>query len=104
MRNADRIHPEWQRRTVGETVPLHWATGLRLARFEPPRVLALATWGTFVVEPIDATHTRLLARSRTARGGGALLYRLLMELPHFIMERRMLLGIKQRSEQAWRDR
>ena len=26
MRNADRIHPEWQQREVGEPVPLHPAT------------------------------------------------------------------------------
>jgi hypothetical protein len=34
--NADRVHPEWQDRQVGETVLLHPGTGLKLARFEPP--------------------------------------------------------------------
>src|SRR5947209_19113016 len=25
MDNADRIHPEWQQRAIGEVVKLHWA-------------------------------------------------------------------------------
>jgi hypothetical protein len=29
---------------------------------------------------------------------GAVAYGLLLEIPHFLMERRMLLGIKQRAE------
>ena len=44
LRNADRIHPEWQERSVGETVLLHPASGLRLARFEPPRGYAFEGW------------------------------------------------------------
>jgi hypothetical protein len=31
-------------------------------------------------------------------GVGAVAYGLLMEIPHFVMERRMLLGLKQRAE------
>lgn len=98
MRNAGRIHPEWQDRQVGETVLLHWANGLELTRFEPPTVLALQGWGSFVLEPVDEGTTRLLARSRQAHGPAGWLYAVLMELPHFIMERRMLLGIKERAE------
>ncbi len=37
MRNADRIHPEWQQREVGELVMLHPANGLEVTRFEPGR-------------------------------------------------------------------
>jgi hypothetical protein len=100
MRNADRIHPEWQQREVGETVLLHPLNGLRLARFEPGRVLALEGWGAFVVEPVDEKHTRLLARGRTKRGLGPAAMQLLLEIPHFLMERKMLLGIKARAERA----
>jgi hypothetical protein len=98
MRNADRIHPEWQEREVGETVKLHWASGLELTRFEPNRVYALGGW-YFVLEPEDG-RTRLIARGRFPRGRASIAYGLLLELPHFIMERKMLLGIKERAERA----
>ena len=35
MQNANRIHPEWQHRELGETVNLHPAGGLRVSMFEP---------------------------------------------------------------------
>ena len=100
MRNADRIHPEWQLREVGETVLLHPASGLRVARFEPDRVLALESWGAFVLEPIDERRTRLIARGRSKRGLASAAYALLLEIPHFVMERKMLLGIKARAERV----
>jgi len=55
---------------------------------------------TFAVEPIDKENARVFLRSRTPWGLGALSYLLAIELPHFIMERRMLKGIKERAEQA----
>jgi hypothetical protein len=100
MHNADRVHPEWQERQVGEPVMLHWAHGTPVTRFEPGRLLALGDWGAFVLEPLGAGRTRLLARGRTPRGLAALVYVLLVELPHFVMERRMLLGIKDRVERS----
>jgi hypothetical protein len=100
MRNADRIHPEWQERDVGETVFLHPANGLKVALFEPKRVLALKGWGAFVLEPLDERRTRLIARGRGQPGLASVAYTLLLEIPHFIMERKMLLGIKERAERA----
>ena len=100
MHNADEIHPEWQRRELGETVYLHPLNGLPVTRFEPGRVLALEGWGAFVLEPHGPGDTRLIARGRTPRGLGALANALLMEIPHFVMERKMLLGIKERAEQT----
>jgi hypothetical protein len=99
MRNADRIHPEWQHRDVGETVRLHPATGLKLARFEPGRSYAFDGGWCFALEPIDG-RTRLIARTRVPRGVASLAYAALIEPPHFIMERKMLLGIKARAEAA----
>jgi len=98
MRNADRIHPEWQHRAIGERVMLAPIFGINLARFEPDRALVLEGWGSFVLEPIDDQHTRLLSRSRIPRGWAAWSYALLLEIPHFVMQRKMLLGIKQRVE------
>jgi hypothetical protein len=98
LRNAERIHPEWQVRQVGDLVLLHPATGVRLARFEPNRVLALDGWGAFVLERIGADRTRLIVRGRGKRGFGSVAYGLLLEVPHFVMERKMLLGIRERAE------
>ena len=101
MRNADRIHPEWQHREVGERVFLHPAFGLKVASFEPGRAIVLEGWGPFVVEPIDEKSTRVIIRSRVPRRLDVLLYYLLtFEIPHFVMERRMLLGIKECAERA----
>jgi hypothetical protein len=100
MRNADRVHEEWQHREVGETVPLHPATGLEVTRFDPGSVIALEGWGAFVVEPRPDGTTRLFARARRPRGLGPASIALLIELPHLVMERKMLLGIKQRAERA----
>ena len=98
MKNAERIHPEWQHRELGETVHLHPAGGLRVSVFEAGRALGLEGWGTFVVEPAGADRSRLIARGGVPGGLGAVAYGVLMEIPHFLMERRMLLGIKARAE------
>jgi hypothetical protein len=100
MRNADRIHAEWQQRAVGDTVRLHPATGLTLARFEPGHSYAFDGAWYFALQPINPTRTRLLARSRVPRGLPSLAYAVFIEVPHFIMERKMLLGIKTRAERA----
>ena len=98
MRNADRIHPEWQHRELAEVVRLHPAGGLRVTVFEPDRALGLEGWGTFALVPLAPAQTRLIARGGVPRGAAAASYAVLMEIPHFLMERRMLLGIKQRAE------
>jgi hypothetical protein len=98
MKNAERIHPEWQHRELGETLHLHPAGGLRVSVFEAGRALGLEGWGIFVVEPAGADRSRLIARGGVPRGLGAVAYGVLMEIPHFLMERRMLLGIKARAE------
>lgn len=100
LHNADEIHPEWQQREVGETVLLHPSAGLPLSVFEPGHALALKGWGSFVLEPIDPGRCRLITRSRVKRGWPAVMYALLMEIPHFIMQRKMMLEIKARAERT----
>jgi hypothetical protein len=100
MKNADRIHPEWQHRELGETVHLHPAGGLRVSVFEPGRAFGLEGWGTFALEAAGTGRTRLIARGGIPRGVGPAAYGILMEIPHFLMERRMLLGIKERAERS----
>ena len=98
MRNAERIHPEWQRRAAGDTVLLHPATGLKILRFEPGRALVLEGGWSLVVEDGGPDSCRLIARFRAPAGVAGAAYAALLELPHFIMERRMLLEIKRLAE------
>jgi hypothetical protein len=114
VRNADRIHPEWQTLHAGERV---YATqpgymggvfgqrpGWIVDLVEPERALVLRYWGAFVLEPLPGGRTRLLIRStisnRRIPVWGAALNFAAFELPHFIMQRRMMLGIKQRAERT----
>jgi hypothetical protein len=101
LRNADAIHPEWQHRQVGERVMLHPARGLPVSVFEPGRAYGIEGWGVYALEEAGGGGaTRLLARSRIPRGAAAVVYAALVELPHFVMERKMMLGIKRRAERA----
>lgn len=114
VRNADRVHPEWQSLAAGDSVlatPDDYLRtgrrfGWRVARAEPGRVLVLEEWGAFVLEPAGDGRTKLIVRTR---GDGdddlqaltmAPLGLMLMEPAHFIMERKMLLGIRARVEAA----
>jgi hypothetical protein len=99
MRNADRVHPEWQQRQVGERVPLHPAgPGLVVTIFEPGHVIGLEGWGVFLVEPAGPAATRLIARGRIPGGLSFIGYEALLDIPHFVMQRKMLLEIKARVE------
>jgi hypothetical protein len=114
VHNVSEIRPEWQSRTVGEHV---YATGAgymgglfgerpgwAIEVFEPNRALVLRNWGAFVLEPYPGGRTRLLIRSTISHeripAWAAALNLTLFELPHFVMQRRMLLGIKALAEHA----
>ena len=71
----------------------------RLTEVDPPHALVIEDWGAYVVAPVDDASCRLLARSRAHLDVSGVAYVLLIELPHAIMERKMLLGIKKRAEQ-----
>ncbi len=114
--NADRIVPEWQTRRVGELVPAtphNWLglvdepLGWRVTGFAPGQVLILENWGAFALVKIDPTHTRFYIRSQGAAGQEARLWwspleLLVLEPAHFIMQRKMMLSIKELAENAAR--
>src|SRR5581483_9649054 len=100
IRSADRVHPEWQDPRPGDTVAVLRGWGPKLAAVESGRALVIENWGTYAVRPLDAHTARLIARARQPRGWPAVAYLLTLEIPHFIMERRMLLGLKERAERA----
>lgn len=109
IHSVDRIVPELQDLKQGDTLPLDArGGGPSVAVFEPERALVLdvgpsvASWG-FILRRIDRRTTKLYARFRLdadPRPLWGLLYALVIDIPHFAMERKMLLGIKQRAEQA----
>jgi hypothetical protein len=113
IENADRIHPEWQAIAVGDTIRAtqpdylggHLGQlGWRVVAVEPRRAIVLENWGAFVLEPRDSLTTRLIVRTR-GPGTRSLTAFLLapvsvfvMEPAHFIMQRGMLRGIRDRAE------
>jgi hypothetical protein len=128
IHSADRILPEFQNLKVGDILPNEQETpdeGVMVAVMEPERALVLRgtivperpmkdypipyddsmpwwmdwTWA-FILDPIDEKTKRLIARLRSDGKGLRIMLaiHLLMEPSHFIMEHKMLMGIKQRAE------
>jgi hypothetical protein len=103
MHSADRVLPEFQDPHVGDTI-VFGSNRMRLELVDRDRSLAWRSqdgnwvW-TFVLAGHDGT-TRLISRNRfrlptlAARIGMAP-----MEAASLVMERKMLLGVKQRAEQ-----
>jgi hypothetical protein len=120
VRNAERIHPEWQAR-AGDRLVLHPSgppfeiveaePGRHLLVFGAPdeearaagRPWAAASW-LLLTQALEPGRTRLVSRYRFA-GSDDLRTRLamgpaLMEPIGFAMDRRMLRGIRSRAERA----
>lgn len=119
IHNADhllRVSP----REVGDTVWMapperYGGQGcMKVAQVEPERALVLVspedfdalqeeggqaaegTWA-FILSPVDKKITRLIVRSRSGPKAGAGRF-LLFDPIHFVMERKMMLGIRDRAE------
>lgn len=109
IHSANHIVPEWQALAVGDLVrAAPGDAGFRVAQIDPERALVYGepqaySW-VLALEPQTEQTTRLIARFQAAGKPAALmglLYTGVLELPHFIMERKMLLGIKARAERAY---
>jgi hypothetical protein len=108
IHNADAIHPEWQMRTVGDRVFLarpdllggifaHMAQ-TRIVALEPERLIADIPC-RFVLQSVDGRTTRLLVReSLPSNLAWRAINSLMWDPIHFVMEQRMLRGIKERAE------
>jgi hypothetical protein len=108
IHNADMLHPEWQARAVGDYVLLARSNLLggifaRVARtptvaLEPGRMITHIPC-RFVLQPVDARTTRLLVREPLpSTFAGRAVSALAWDPMHFVMEQRMLRGIKERAE------
>ena len=105
--SATRILPEFQHLAVGDEIPLGRGPAWPVAVIESRRALVLDmrniggidwVW-QFGLYPVDEQRTRLVSRSRVhARTVWARLLTSAIEPAGFVMTRRMLLGLKQRTE------
>jgi len=123
IHNANRVHPEWQNLKAGDPILLHpKIPPFPAVIVEPGRVIVLhgdtrqgppsdlvrpgdfvATTWTLFIEPVDERTTRLIERFHSDYNStlmNAFFNRVILEPGSFIMERKMLLGIKQRAERA----
>jgi hypothetical protein len=121
IHSVDRIVPELQHLAVGDVVrmvPQGTQPELAFAvlRLEPPRLLVLGATGsreeavaaglpypcwTFLLRPTSTGDTRLVVRFQSDFDPtllGRIVNRHALAPVHFVMERRMLLGIKKRAE------
>jgi uncharacterized protein YndB with AHSA1/START domain len=127
IHSAETIVPDLQKLQVGDVVrlaPGNAEVEMTVAQLEPNKLLVLrthdaqantpqpagdyfkgqiaGTWA-FVLEPLPGDRSRLVVRFRSAwrpSGAAEIANLLLLEPVHFIMERGMLQGIKQRTERA----
>jgi hypothetical protein len=117
IHNADRILPEFQQLAVGDKVrlgkegyPFYTVTGVEpkkylLLRGGDPEEEApsIKDFWLFYLDEIDAQTTRLIARNRrdyTPSVANFIIWQVITEPLHFLMEQKMLRGIKQRAEAA----
>ena len=113
VHNVTEIRPEWQHRQAGDRVratqpgylggvfgrDLGWTVN----ELQPGRAMVLNQWGAFVLLPADGGKTRFIIRTRIGSeqtpAWAAAFDVMTFQLPHFIMERRMMLQIKALAEE-----
>jgi hypothetical protein len=124
LRSATRINPDLQKLTVGDTVAISPVTPMKVAVLQPGRALVLQvlispftaevlepanpsgpwmdwTWA-FLITPLDEESCRLTSRVRAAYSPYILLWplmALLVEPVSFVMDRKLLMTVKQRAEE-----
>lgn len=112
IENKDRILPEFQHLEAGEMLAVNEkGQGLRVLAVEPERSLVLqwvpqeSTWA-FGLYPRPDGSTRFVSRNRLPVTGPLFWLGMIafMEPGSLVMERKMLLGIKQRAERLRRER
>ena len=111
--NAETIHSEWQDLKLGDALRLHpKMPGIPVTVVEKNRALVVGGKGSpeqhlpsvswaFVLEPASGNATRLLIRWRSHTGSSVrdlVFNKYLLEPIHFTMERKMMLGIRERVE------
>jgi hypothetical protein len=109
IHSVNEIVPELQDLKVGDTIPLEPnGTGLEVKILGKNKTMTLAypdggwTWD-FGLYPLSENETRLVSRNRFFLEEASLGFRFYLKLIEpgaFVMERKMLLGIKDRAEKS----
>ncbi len=107
-RHQDSITPEFKELKVGDLVrgSINEEHSVVPYNFEvlyikPGETFVLDNWGTFLVQEINGQQTRLIIRTQDIANKKNVWLRIssYLEVPfHFIMERRLLMGVKARAE------
>jgi hypothetical protein len=107
QRSAGQIRPQWQHLRPGDQILMMPGSGFDVVRVEDGHCfVARAPDGTMswclAVEPLGRHHCRLISRwrARWRITPASALWIALSDPGAFIMERKMLLGIKARAEQT----
>jgi hypothetical protein len=109
MHSASEILPQYQHLQVGDELPMGpGRPGMTVEVLDPPRTLAVRVadqnWVWIFALVPEGESTRLISRNRIATAAlapvGRLFYTVFMEPGSLVMERKMLLGIKQRAERT----
>jgi hypothetical protein len=107
MHSADRILPQFQHLEVGDMLPVGpRGPGMRAEVVDADRSLVFrsedGSWVWIFALFVEDGETRLVSRNRIATPdasiAGRLVNRWVMEPGSLVMERKMLIGIKQRAE------
>jgi len=112
IRNVRDIRPEWQSRQAGDFIRaaqpgylgglLGDELGWTVAEATPERSMVIEKWGAFVLRPTSDEQTRFIIRSTMSDKRipvwASAVNLLGFQLPHFIMQRRLMLTIKELAE------
>ena len=109
IHNSDKIVPEWQQLEAGDFIRLGSKETygdhplLPVVDLEKNHYLVVKGWGAFVLQDLGNQKTRMIIRSHAQQEKipARMLRFLLLDPIHFIMERKMLLGIKERAERHY---
>lgn len=127
--SIDQIAPDLQMLKVGDALPMtpDGKMAMPIRQIEPGRAIVMGgtldpktgkdadindpnlreyfSWViTYALEPLDANTTRLITRNRADWNDsvmGNVAFGLFIEAISFVMERKMMLGIKARAERSW---
>lgn len=118
IHNVREVRPEWQSIKAGDVVhatqPGYMGglfgehPGWTVNAVTPERTLILDQWGTFALEPAADQRTRFIIRStmsnRQIPVWASALNLFAFQMPHYIMQRRMMLTIKELAEERYAER
>lgn len=119
IHNADQIIPEFQRLVPGDEIRIHpKAPGMKVSDVETGRYILVhndnrservstfiqMTW-LWYLDPIDSMTTRFISRNRNDYSpevsNKLMMGPLLIEPIGFVMNRKMMIGIRNRAEHNW---